>query len=70
MNASDLLLTWEDEHTLDIPCQKKIVASMIVHDCHPNVVIDFANLLFMKYGPPAIMELKQLVTEEYGDNHE
>lgn len=65
MNANDLLLTWEDEHHLEIPGQKRIVASMIVHDCHPNVVIDFANLLFMKYGPPAIMELKQLVDEEY-----
>lgn len=65
MTANDLLLTWEDEHHLDIPDQKRVVASMIVHDSHPNVVIDFANLLFMKYGPPAIMELKQLVAEEY-----
>jgi hypothetical protein len=65
MNATELLETWEDELNLGLPGQKHIVASMIVHDSHPNIVIDFANLLFMKYGPPAIMELKQLVTEEY-----
>jgi hypothetical protein len=65
VNATELLDTWEDELNSGLPHQKQIVASMIVHDCHPNVVIDFANLLFMKYGPPAIMELKQLVAEEY-----
>jgi hypothetical protein len=64
MNATELLDTWEDELNLGIPGQKQIVALMIIHDCSPDVVIDFANLLFMKYGPPAIMELKELIAKE------
>ena len=57
MNAVELLKEWE-EGTRDI------VASMLVRDCHINVVIDFANLLFMKYGPMAVIELKGYINEE------
>lgn len=58
MDANELLEEWETG-------DKMIVAAMIVHDAHPNIVIDFANLLFMKYGPMATMELKGYVNEEY-----
>lgn len=65
MTAAELLDTWQDEVVNNLPGQKEIVAAMIVHDAHPNVILDFGYLLFMAHGIPAIIELKELVNKEY-----
>lgn len=43
--------------------ERESVAEYLCTDCHPNILIDFSNLLFMKYGPPAIIELKAEIND-------